>query len=221
MTQKSFSEDDLLEGAFHALAHAGTLINDAVLLFRARRFSNALVLAVFAREEIGRHRIFLEESTSLPTGGAIDLAVLRAKTDDHVEKLRHSETVTMVTLPKDLADQLTEVSRRQTQPETKEVLTKIRRHARRQHKRKPHAIHERRIRALYVEPLEKGGWSVPSAVTEDEARDLIAAVISDYRSSVVVFRDSAQFSAAIDRFDLWGALEDPMNLVAAISKPDT
>ena len=70
MTEPGFREDDLLEGAFHALVHAGALIKDALLLLQSGRFSSAFVLAVFGREEIGRHRIFLHESTRL-AGGTI------------------------------------------------------------------------------------------------------------------------------------------------------
>ncbi len=218
MTDALLGEDNLLEGAFHALSHAGALIRDAVLLLGAGRFSSALVLAVFALEEVGRHRIYLQESARLPSGGTVKLTDLEAKTHPHVEKIRRSDTETRVTLPKDLAEQLAEVSRRPSQPETKEVLAKIRRHARRQHRHDPDALHERRKRALYVQPLEKGLWSLPSATTEEEARRVIGDALTHYANTVADFRDAAQFSAAIARLDLQ-RFEDPKGLSAALSQP--
>ena len=49
----------LLEGAYYALEQCGLLLRDAVQLYNGSSYATAVVLAAFAREELGREKILL------------------------------------------------------------------------------------------------------------------------------------------------------------------
>ena len=51
----------LLKGAWYALEQCGSLLRDAVLLYRAKAYPSAVALAMIGREELGKHRMLLEE----------------------------------------------------------------------------------------------------------------------------------------------------------------
>ena len=55
---RNLSAHDLLEGAMYAMEQAGHLLHDAVGLYERGRYSSAVVLSVYAREEMGRAEIF-------------------------------------------------------------------------------------------------------------------------------------------------------------------
>jgi AbiV family abortive infection protein len=84
----TLSAEDLLHGALYALEHAGSLLTDAVTLWQTGRFSSALVLGVFAHEELGRFRILVQERAEALKTGVRDLKQVRKACSDHVAKLR-------------------------------------------------------------------------------------------------------------------------------------
>jgi AbiV family abortive infection protein len=53
------STEFLLEGAAKALEQCGLLLSDANILYTKNSFATAVVLAAFAREELGRYTILL------------------------------------------------------------------------------------------------------------------------------------------------------------------
>jgi hypothetical protein len=55
----SVTAEYLLSGAALALEQCGLLLRDAVCLFKNRSFGSAVVLAAFAREELGRCQILI------------------------------------------------------------------------------------------------------------------------------------------------------------------
>jgi AbiV family abortive infection protein len=50
----------LLKGAVYALEQCGLLLRDANILFRGGSYANTVVLAAFAREELGRSNILFD-----------------------------------------------------------------------------------------------------------------------------------------------------------------
>ncbi len=50
----------LLKGAVYALQQSGLLVRDANILYRAGSYASAVVLATFAREELGRWKLLLK-----------------------------------------------------------------------------------------------------------------------------------------------------------------
>jgi AbiV family abortive infection protein len=80
--------DDLFHGAFCALEHAGRLLQDAVELWERGRYPSSVVLAVFAREEIGRYKILLEEREEAKKTGPRDTQTIQNRCRDHKDKLK-------------------------------------------------------------------------------------------------------------------------------------
>ena len=51
----------LLRGAWYSLEQCGRLLSDAVVLYLAKSYSSSVALAMIGREELGKHRMLLEE----------------------------------------------------------------------------------------------------------------------------------------------------------------
>jgi hypothetical protein len=58
----------LLRGAGYALQQCGLLLRDASLLYRSDSYSSAVVLAAFAREELGKWMMLLDAHSSDRSG---------------------------------------------------------------------------------------------------------------------------------------------------------
>ncbi len=54
------SPEELLKGTFYALEQCGLLLRDANIQYRNGSYASTIVLAAFAREELGRYRILLD-----------------------------------------------------------------------------------------------------------------------------------------------------------------
>src|SRR5438128_9912470 len=88
---RNLSAHDLLEGAMYAMEQAGHLLHDAVGLYERGRYSSAVVLGVYAREEMGRAEIFLgKRKEALAAGSVSPDSVIKA-CGDHVNKLRRGQ----------------------------------------------------------------------------------------------------------------------------------
>jgi AbiV family abortive infection protein len=73
----------LLEGAVYALEQCGLLLRDADLLYRNRSFATAVVLAAFAREELGRWQILLKLRKEVLGGRQLSLKDVGARWGKH------------------------------------------------------------------------------------------------------------------------------------------
>jgi AbiV family abortive infection protein len=78
----------LLQGAVYALEHCGLLLRDANLLYRSRSYANAVVLAAFAQEELGRSSILFDLRQRVLAGETFTLVQIRQACEDHVTKQR-------------------------------------------------------------------------------------------------------------------------------------
>src|SRR6266436_3482455 len=76
----------LLEGAAYALEQCGLLLRDGTLLHRNGSYANAVALAAFAREELGRWKILLNLRSEVLGGKTLTLKEIKARCDDHVTK---------------------------------------------------------------------------------------------------------------------------------------
>ena len=218
MTSKAVGCGDLLHGAIYALQNAFRLLLDAKLLNKNKRVASAFALATFAREELGRMSILVEQFRRLEPSGLIEIDALKQLCDDHVTKLRRGQLVS--TVPKSAAA-ITEIEQpsrgSSTDPdllkrqfESLQNLAKIKR------RRDPNDVHERRLRALYVDVLSDGSWSNPSDITADEASQLVHMVSGEYANWVLMFRSDTSIREACARhgapFD-WAALSSSMEAV--------
>jgi AbiV family abortive infection protein len=62
------------------------LLRDAVLLYKNKSYSNAVVLAAFAREELGRSQILLGLWRQRIGGALVTIGDIENTCDNHVEK---------------------------------------------------------------------------------------------------------------------------------------
>src|SRR5436190_17444444 len=77
----------LLRGAWYSLEQCGHLLSDAVTLYRGKSYSSAVALAMIGREELGKHRMLLEEWRKAEgTGQYPTVEAIRTACEDHVVK---------------------------------------------------------------------------------------------------------------------------------------
>lgn len=87
----------LLEGALYALEQCGILLHDAITLYHDGAYPSAIVLAAFAREELGRFRILLDLRKEV-LGGQRKLTTkdIQKECEDHVRKQEWGQLSTTI-----------------------------------------------------------------------------------------------------------------------------
>ena len=157
----------LLKGAWYALEQCGTLLRDAVLLYRAQAFDSAVALAMTGREELGKHRMLLEEWTKSQDTGKL-LSVETVQGAKHVDKQRRA--VLGLTFIGDGRSALDAAIRAQTKhkpqdTEYQEAEKVIRAALKSVAKRAPDDRHAARMYALYVDLKDSGAdWNRPLGI---------------------------------------------------------
>lgn len=194
---------EVLEGAIHALTHAGQLCDDANLLFREGRFASAVVLATSGREELGRFSFLVERFLSLEPNGTVSADDLRSSCDDHIAKLRRGQRIIHLPMPTELAERFRAAAEKGgSTPDTAAVLAQIDAIAKVKRRREPHDAHERRLRAQYVEPREDGSWSTPAQLTRDEANVFVRTITFEFVNTAMVFQQNENAQQARARHRL-------------------
>lgn len=175
----------LLKGAWYAFEQCGRLLQHAVILHENKAHSSAVALAMFAREELGKGRIFLDLWRDVEERGrAVEMMEVRAACEDHERKQRKAQL--SVTLRAEGPGGLARLvwARMKTKPQSPEYraaaqeLDKV---TQTLAKRAPADRHATRQRALYVDPDEAGtDWNRPVAMSADEANNLLVDAANDY-----------------------------------------
>jgi AbiV family abortive infection protein len=80
----------LIRGAALALEQCGLLLRDANCLFKNRSYASAVVMAAFAREELGRAKTLLDFRSDLLGGATVTDEQITETCEDHVRKQRAS-----------------------------------------------------------------------------------------------------------------------------------
>src|SRR6266704_1092346 len=81
----------LLRGAWYSLEQCGHLLSDAVTLYRGKSYSSSVALAMIGREELGKHRMLLEEWRKAEgTGQSPTINAIQTACADHVDKQRRA-----------------------------------------------------------------------------------------------------------------------------------
>jgi AbiV family abortive infection protein len=182
MSPKNLSADELLYGAMYAMEQAGLLLHDAVGLYEGGRYSSAIALAVFAREEIGRAGILQEKWREALTAGPVPADSVIEACYDHVEKLGRGQAGVALRCGPEHAETLKPLFGGDPQSEAwRKARAFVDERVKRKGRRDPQDTHEKRKRALYVEPRETGsGWNRPCETSKEEARRLLEDVGNDY-----------------------------------------
>src|SRR5438876_10558143 len=81
----------LLRGAWYSLEQCGRLLSDAIVLYREESYSSAVALGMIGREELGKHRMLLDEwRKSEGTGKYPTVDAIQTASADHVDKQRRA-----------------------------------------------------------------------------------------------------------------------------------
>jgi AbiV family abortive infection protein len=175
----------LLKGAWYALEQCGNLLRDALLLYRARAYSSAVALAMIGREELGKHRMLLEEwRKSQETGKLPSLEAIQTACADHIDKQRRA--VLGLTFIGEGGSALDAAIRTQMKhkPQDKEYLEAekvIQAALKSVAKRAPDDRHAARMHALYVDLKDSDAdWNRPLDITQDESKKLVGDAANDY-----------------------------------------
>lgn len=163
---------DLLDGSYYNLEQAGFLLDDAIVLCTQQRYSSAVVLAVFSREALGMSKWLLQLRDRTGESGSPPIRLGKGGFEDHRKKLELGITATTIRtsggdLPK----------RNWSFWELQKFLNKL---VDSKRKRAPNDAHNLRIRALYADPTETGGWNRPSAIGKEKCQSVLEDVAHDY-----------------------------------------
>jgi len=208
MTRKpeaAVTADYLLRGAVFALEQCGLLLRDARVLCEAGSYASAVVLAAFAREELGRYKILRGLWKRMMAGETFTVKQIDKRCEKHVEKQKEGMFSTVMRADNStVMGQLLQARMRAVpgSPEWKKIDEDLEKITQSQIKQTPEARHKSRMKALYVEPLE-AGWNRPAETSETAARNFLTDAINDYSGarSRYVHRDlydEADFRAAIE-----------------------
>jgi AbiV family abortive infection protein len=172
--------DDLLHGAFYAFEQAGRLLHDAVSLWNQQRYSSAVVLCVFAREEIGRFKILLQERVEALNSGPRNVEAVRKLCNDHKEKLR-TAPAGMTLYFNASAPGLEGLHADPQSPEFKKAHALLDQRMQQKAQAQPKSTHAARMTALYVDVDDvTKAWNRPADVTAGMAGLLMQEVANDY-----------------------------------------
>jgi AbiV family abortive infection protein len=179
---KFVGSDHLLEGAVYALEQCGLLLRDANTLYRAKAYASAVVLAAFAREELGRWRMLVGLWREVRKGKEVTVADVEKHCWGHVEK----QTAGMVSVAIRGHEEGGELIRalasavpgteewKAIQDKIDDIVVGIRNHI-------PDERHETRQSALFVDPISANEWSRPvEKITRDVACHFLMDAANDY-----------------------------------------
>jgi AbiV family abortive infection protein len=155
----------LLEGASFALEQCGILLRDANTLYKSTSYASAIVLAAFAREELGRYKILLgfwrEASAGKKT---FTVEEINEACDNHVSKQQAGMLSTSLTgdntsgVGKLIQTSITAPPQSE---EWKEARVALEEADKAKTKRTPDVRHRQRMKSLYVEPVSNTSWNRP------------------------------------------------------------
>ncbi len=171
----------ILHGAAYALEQCGLLLRDANVLYRNKSYASALVLTAFAREELGRYRILLDLWRRAFAGETLNVTQIRDACEDHVFKQRAG--MLSLTMSADMASGLGKLLQMKNDPQSeawKQADTELKRIDETKKTRTPGDRHEKRMAALYVEPLSETHWNRPAVTSASTAHDFMQDAVNDY-----------------------------------------
>jgi AbiV family abortive infection protein len=174
----------LLEGFAYALEQCGYLLRDANILYRSESYADAVVLAAFAREELGRSGILLEMRRQAIGGAHFTIKQVQERCADHVTKQREGMLSTVMRTDRDTGLGKLLQTRIKTNPQSAEwrkADEELKAATDRMKKRTPTARHEQRMLGLYVEPGTDGKWNRPNLmISRSLAENFLTDAANDY-----------------------------------------
>jgi len=180
----SVTAEFLLKGYALALEQCGMMLRGAVLLYENKSYANAVAMAAFAWEELGRSLILLDFWRKRLGGSPVTVEEIDAACDDHEAKQRAGMRSTTLSADRDSGVGKLLAARSTNHPQSPEwkegdaVLNQI---TDKKNKRTPMDRHEKRMRALYVEPKSGTEWNRPADISAQAAHDFLQEAVNDYK----------------------------------------
>jgi AbiV family abortive infection protein len=180
MQNVTLDATELLQGAFFALEQGGRLLHDAVNLWNQQRYSSAVVLGVFAREEIGRFKILIQEREEALKSGPRSIEGVRKLCNDHKEKLRTAPAGMSLHFDAS-APGLEGLHAHPRSPEFKKAHAILDERMKQKAEAQPKRTHVTRMSALYVDFDEATkSWNRPTDIAAGSAGLLLQEIANDY-----------------------------------------
>lgn len=206
----SMTPQFILQGVWYALEQCGTLLRDANVLYRSKSYASAVVLAAFAREEMGRSNILLEFWRKAAAGESFTIEQLKQACDDHVTKQQAG--MLSLTMRTDNQSGLGKIlqARMKNPPQSgewKKANAQLKQIDDIKTKRTPSDRHDKRVKALYVEPISQTEWNRPSVTTATTAYEFLVDAVNEYRVRQDRCVSSADSILKIDDPELYNALQ--------------
>lgn len=174
----------LLEGAAYALEQAGILLRDAVILYDRQSLSSAIALALFGREELGKHILLKDAFLKVATGEAVELKAIERQCRSHEAKqARAVLSVTQRFRNEDRLAKLVQarIANKPGTPEFKTADDEIQSLTAQRMQVLPGERHRLRLSALYVGVTFDGtGWERPADFCAEDIRMAVWDAVNDY-----------------------------------------
>jgi AbiV family abortive infection protein len=167
----------ILQGFAYALEQCGLLLRDANVLYQSGSYASSVVLTGFAREELGRSTILRDLWRRASAGENFTVENLEQACSDHVTKQRAG--MLSITMTADRDSGLGKLlSQSPSDPEARANLERI---DEIKTKRVPDERHEKRMAALYVEPISETQWNRPAYTSASNAYEFLRDACNDYQ----------------------------------------
>ena len=174
-----------MRGAWYAVKQSGLLLTNAISLYSTKAYASAVLLALLAREELGKCNILLDLWRKASGGADVSVGEVQTACEDHVEKQRKGQLSTMYRTTKGaggFANLLQERSK--AKPGTSEYAEldkQLKEIDDLKVKRTPGERHSTRMKVMYVDLNDTGtDWSRPHLLPQEEAINCITDAINDY-----------------------------------------
>ena len=172
----------LLKGAVYALEQCGLLLRDANILFRGGSYANTVVLAAFAREELGRSNILLVLRKEALGGKDVTTEEIQRRCVQHVIKQQRGMlSITMRPTEKSAEAKLcVRMETHPHSPEWQQADAELEKITQKLKKRTPNDRYQSRISALYVQPISDTEWNRPTETSASFAGTFLNDAVNDY-----------------------------------------
>lgn len=182
---ESVTPQYLLEGAVYALEQGGLLLRDAFVLYRSGSPATAVVLAAFAREEVGRWKLLLSLRKEALGGKTVTVNDIKTRCKNHVRNQKAGMLSLTLRADRDSVEGKLVLSTMTALPgseEWKAAVDALKEIDRAQEQRVPLERHAQRKSALYVDAVSQDRWNRPSTdISQAFAQDFLCDARNDYR----------------------------------------
>jgi AbiV family abortive infection protein len=170
----------LLEGAVYALEQCGLLLRDANILFRSGSHASVVVLAAFAREELGRSTILFDLRQKVLDGKNFTIGEIQVQCEDHEIKQKAGMLSTIITGSRGVGRLLQAYLKPPQSAEWQNAHAELEKIRKIKEKRVPGERHKSRMSSLYIEPLSEVQWNRPANTSSSVAHEFLRHAVNDY-----------------------------------------